>query len=983
MNSDEQRQLEDLRRMQMDLQRQVARLDEQIARFQTKLTQETAGVPEPFPPVPAGQPSPRPAAVPPPLPPLIQVDAEIIRPAPAPVTTDTLIEKGRARRIETDAGKKPTLDLAAQVTVPADAVSKEHRARLSRSQVADNRTTLEMQIGANWLPIVGVIIILTALVFLGGYAWQHASGRFGPWSKLGILCLISGGLLGGGWWCRGRETLRRYGQVLFAGGLAAVYFTTYAAHYVEKLRVVENPFVAGLLLLGWAGLIVWHAERSHSETLALFALGLGYYTAVISSIGTFTLFSNLALTLASVFFLIRNRWAKVSFASLIATYAGFAYWRWPWTNPAGDYWLTPLFLLGYWCAFTTAVFRSRHEEFARERRAAFLTVNNGAFFALVLLNASSQNNHLWKFSLGFGLVLLALNRLAAQLFTEEKIVRDAYLAQGLVFVTAGLMIRLDGAPQAYALAAESMVLLILGYAQGRRLLKAGAGLAAVLAFFSATHTLDEGGKSSVLTSVAIGVALIFNATWAAQHQSPIVRLKLNAVRGFFAAGGMLLWVLAAFKYAPNDLLAPVLAGEALLLTFSFYALRVREISFLAQGILLLAQLNWAFHFVPGNASPPWWNPLAIIMATLAIGHWWPRQRVLLMPMEIRQALELTGALAVAGVLHFWLRAHCSPPAWLMLTSGLAVGVTAYGLATRAWLLAGAAQIFLLVSAGQFFWQHFDYGAPLWYQSATPMVALLGLAFAARRFVTADNERRARWWSPVQVLGWSYGLLAVAMSLVWTHEYIPPRERFWFLSLVGAVLFLWGGRRQNNELLSASGIYLAAAHALFWLVLGREQAVYWPNLPGILALGVLQQVAKNARLNFQLELAWHRLAMIITGGGLWLLVSRWVLLKSGGFWLTLSWAAVALLVFIAGFGLRERTYRLAGLVVLAVALVRVVFDIWDLEGLYRILSLFGLGVVLLVLGLFYNRHQKWFLDDEWLAQFTTIQGERRRRRHRRD
>ena len=92
--------------------------------------------------------------------------------------------------------------------------------------------------------------------------------------------------------------------------------------------------------------------------------------------------------------------------------------------------------------------------------------------------------------------------------------------------------------------------------------------------------------------------------------------------------------------------------------------------------------------------------------------------------------------------------------------------------------------------------------------------------------------------------------------------------------------------------------------------------------------------------------------------LWLLLSRWVLLEAGGFYLTVAWGFLALLMFNAGLLLRERVYRWAGLALLGLALGRViVFDVWKLETIYRIFSFMGLGIVLLVLGFIYNRYQE--------------------------
>ena len=79
-----------------------------------------------------------------------------------------------------------------------------------------------------------------------------------------------------------------------------------------------------MLLFAWAAYVVWLADRRKSEVLALFAVGLAFYSSVITHVGLFTLYSNLILTIAAVFFLVRNRWATLSVATLAASYGGYA-----------------------------------------------------------------------------------------------------------------------------------------------------------------------------------------------------------------------------------------------------------------------------------------------------------------------------------------------------------------------------------------------------------------------------------------------------------------------------------------------------------------------------------------------------------------------------------------------------------------------------------------------------------------------------------
>ena len=74
--------------------------------------------------------------------------------------------------------------------------------------------------------------------------------------------------------------------------------------------------------------------------------------------------------------------------------------------------------------------------------------------------------------------------------------------------------------------------------------------------------------------------------------------------------------------------------------------------------------------------------------------------------------------------------------------------------------------------------------------------------------------------------------------------------------------------------------------------------------------------------------------------------------------------MSFLVFATGFVFRERMHRWLGLGILTCALGRVVvFDVWKLETLYRILSFLALGIVLLALGYIYNRYQEKIR--EWL------------------
>nr|MDQ3621901.1 DUF2339 domain-containing protein [Verrucomicrobiota bacterium] len=159
---------------------------------------------------------------------------------------------------------------------------------------SQTRESPEVRFGTWWVPRIGIVLLLTALIF-------YAGALSSAW-KVILLYAASGALAGAGLWlARKKEALQNYSRILIAGGLAAIYFTTFAAHYFSGLRVIPNPFLAGALLLGCTGLIIWLADRQRSQSLATLAVGLAWYTTfVVLPISAFTLWSHLVLACAAV-----------------------------------------------------------------------------------------------------------------------------------------------------------------------------------------------------------------------------------------------------------------------------------------------------------------------------------------------------------------------------------------------------------------------------------------------------------------------------------------------------------------------------------------------------------------------------------------------------------------------------------------------------------------------------------------------------------
>lgn len=834
--------------------------------------------------------------------------------------------------------------------------------------------SFEMRLGTYWLVRIGIVMLLTGLVFLGGYAYKNYIGLLGAAGKVGLLYAAGGLLLGAGAWLQRKsvkESLQNYGQVLFAGGLAAVYFTTFAAHHFENLKIIDSALLDGALLLGWAALIVWIADRRKSEVLALFALGLAYYTSAITDVGLFTLYSNLVLTIAAVFFLIRNRWTKLSIASLVATYLGFIFWRfhqpgvWGWDTRAEDLMLGNLFLGGYWILFTAGVFLSRAQKTPAGTRASFLTLNNAGFFALIVLSMLRVNHgHFWQFCLGFGAVLLALATLARRTFVEESSVKNAFLTQGLLLVTVGFIAYFTGLKLALILAAESVVLLVLGGQLRSPLLRGGALVIGALAVIWGALTMRQTDADLVI-GVAVGVLLAFNAFWSHRNENSPDAPLLRPFTAAFVVFALGIWFATTLHHAPVIWIAPAFALEALALTAIGRGLRLRELTLGAQTFLLTAQAVWLLRDGATEGGPPWWSPAIVITVTLALSHWWQRQRTITLPKLAVQGLQIIAALAVVGMLLLWLHPSFAPAPWLVMTTLLAVALTIYGAVTRFWFLALAGQFALVVSGFEFTEQIMQ-NAPLWYFPLAPMAALLALATATTLWLArqpASPDLNTALHQATVLYRW----VALAMSLAWVCEYVPKEHLVWTFTALGAALFALAGLRPTLETRLASGVFLTAGLITFAVRLVLENGMpSFTDLTVLFTLAALQAIARRHATRWPLPETAHTAMILAAGLGIWAFVWRWVVLKSGGthFYLTASWAALAAIIFAAGFVLRERMHRWLGLGILAAAVGRVFFsDVWKLDLLYRILSFMALGVVLLVLGFIYNKYQEKI--KEWL------------------
>ena len=481
-------------------------------------------------------------------------------------------------------------------------------------------------------------------------------------------------------------------------------------------------------------------------------------------------------------------------------------------------------------------------------------------------------------------------------------------------------------------------------------------LAAALAVAWGVNGLSRDDTAGLLTGLALAAMMILKSFLAHREDAGENQNPLRAEPAYFSLLTVVLALTTTwFNTSPANY--PIaLAAEALLLTASIYLLRVRELALFGQTLLLAGHCAWQFNLFE-HGAPPWWNPLLMIGMTLGLAHWWQRQKVIVPGSRVPQAFQFALALLFVLLACTWLGRECSNETWLALSCLLAVAVTVYAAATRAWLLAACAQLFLLPGAWLFLQQVSHAGEPR-FGALAPIAALGALSFAALQWFRQKPDADPRLRDPLLMLAMAYRWMALVMSLWWVMEYIPHREQIWTLMLIGLVVFLFAGGRRSREALLFGGAFSGLAVLLLW-VRSFEPAgnIYLPSGLAILALLAQQQGAKHLPERFKLDARIHTAVIVIGTMTLWRFISCWIMQHGGGY-LTVSWSVLALALFGYGIGMRERIYRWVGLGVLAGALGRVVLvDVWKQETIYRVLTFTALGVVLLVVGFIYNKYQE--------------------------
>ena len=759
-----------------------------------------------------------------------------------------------------------------------------------------------------WAACFGMALSLAALVL-----WSSAGGG----GRLMLALAGSGALIVLGIRLERRsEALRNFGRIVMAGGLAGLFGIICAAGRHPLLLSERWAWLVSVFLLAVGALTAWLVDRRQSPWLGAVTLGLACFASALQPFTGHGLFAHFILAALAARWLGQRQWTAPAWTILAGIHLAFLIW-WPFPDGRLDAdrslelpaFITALLAFSAtWALFAWSSLRAADGAFRPGRRLAFATLNNALCYGLgVLCLPPRHPDWHWKFTLLFGLVLLAASTMAGR-FAD---LRRGYLVQGCLLAVLGLVSAVTGHEPATMLAVASAFFVLTVSTRDDGLLRPGAYFTALLAVAFAWMPVRENVATGLRLGVLTGAVLVFEAVWISRRRELWERWAVAA----FTALGLGLWLLTTFTHAPEVHRAPVLALAAVLLTASFATLAVREIPWLGKAFVLAAQIVWFMQL--GALVRPWWNPVIVVLATLAISAWWQtRGRALIPEWELRWVQGVAAAASVAIVL-LWVEGSIGTlPAGLVVMPLLALGSLRFGLKLGDWFLVGFGQLFTATAVGEFIGQlsHAPVPGPL--AALAPIVVLPVMAPILRaRFQNTEWATTTRW------LALLYRLIAAVMFVVWVMHYLPADYRFIALALAGMVLLLVCVVAQPRGPLLESMVCDTGALVVFWVGWIGGHGFRLLDLAAFILLLGYGVIGRRTRL---LPTIVQEIGIVLGLGSVTHWVSLWVAHHFPALPLAAVWAVVAVIILAVGWWLREWLYRAVAWTLLAAALGRLFY-----------------------------------------------------------
>lgn len=851
---------------------------------------------------------------------------------------------------------------------------------------------IEEALGANWLNKIGIVILVLGVAFFLAYQLRQV----GPAGKVLVGVLVSAALLGGGIFLERKAGYRILGRAGIGGGWALAFFVAYAVYHVPAVRIFTSQTPSLLLMLAIAAGMVLHTLRYRSQVVTGLAFLLAFSTLTISQVTVYSLIAGAILALGLVVIVGRMRWFELEIFGIAAAYLNHWWWLRRIIEPMGahkhkfpEFFASAGILLLYWAIFRASYILRRCNE--RQEKVSSIAALLNSVGLLALLKYQSVHPE-WAFRalLAMGTVELVLSLLP---ITRRRRAAFLILATiGVMLLVAAMPFRFTGGNLDALWLLEAETLLLAGVfvreIHFRRLgmltsllvpiylLSGDAGWLFGLRYYGLTASRDV--HLAILCLVA---ALVFYANshivvhrWPELFEHVFDRTVMHR---FSFVGAFLLFV-GAWAAFPLQLTALAWSVLGLLLLGIGRLLKLEQLPFEAHFFFLCGLLAALFTNLTGKQV---WGHVSQRLVTVSLiaalfymaSRWsafgteaWPRISGRLSALYRWSASTLLILLAYYALLPISVA-----PAWVvlglvLLEAGLVwqlADVRAQGYVAIACAFVGIFFVNLNADASIG-----DFSARL--LTVLPVAMALFYLYFRLESLSADYQlehrfhvaANAAWCGTISVAAllrfelspdWVAAGWALLALLLIAAAWRSGRELFLFQALllaVGATFraalhnlyersYLPGPFWHGRTVCTSATALLLFASLWFAFRLRKPEAEASTGV-----IGVLRSVARRPeQIFFFLPLGLLTALLAVS-------------LRRG--LITVGWSALGVVVFLFALWVRERSFRLAGLGLLLLAVAKiVVVDVWELSPRDRYLTFITLGSALLLVSFLYSRYRE--------------------------
>jgi uncharacterized membrane protein len=750
--------------------------------------------------------------------------------------------------------------------------------------------------GGNTIVRVGLVILFFGLAFLVKYGVEHqlipVELRIAAVAAVGIALLVVGWRL--------REKREGYALSLQGAGVAVLYLTVFGALRLYHLMPAGMAF---FFLVAIAVLSAFLAIGQNSLALAVSGAAGGFLAPILASTGggSHVMLFSYYLVLNSAIFLTAwfRAWRVLNIIGFLFTF--FIGLAWGVTHYRDELFeTTEPFLVAFFVMYVAIAIL-----FARKREALHQAYVDGMIvFGVPIAAFGLQAGmlHDTEFSLAFtsiamGALYLGLSAILRRSAERFILLAESFLALGIVFASLAIPLALDARWTSAAWAVEGAAVMWMGLKQNRAGARAFGMLLQFLAgisFLYAWPNLPPGPP--LVDATFIGMLLVSLAGFFTHRQLTARAEEGSAARAF--APVFFFWALAWWT------------GAGVVEIWNFVDSEYQ----LAMWLLFASASTIGFALLAGR--PHWemarWVEWAFapVMLAFAVATFFFDTH----PSDNLGWIAWPIALAVHFATLRWDEVHV-PHGWI------------------AWPHALGAIVIAILGVMELDWLGAHYTAPhtawaLASRIVAPAIVLLAISsrFADTRWPVAEHLDAYR-------LGAGFPLV-IAMAVWSLHinfAHAGSSDPLPYLPILNAI-----------DLGHLLGIFAVTA---WWLALRRSEIETPPLLQDRLGLmwgGFVIFIWLNAIL---LRTMHHWTGVAYTPNAL--MASREVQAA-----LSIFWAALALALMLIATRLGRRALWVIGASLMGVVVVKLVLvDLSHLQGLERIVSFIGVGVLMLVIGYF--------------------------------